>query len=125
MKKTLPVVAFISMLLLFASTLIAMQVRPVSSAEATENFWVSKKPMPTARMDLGVAFVSGKIYAIGGSDNSGYLDTNEMYDPKTDTWTTMKPMPTPRCDFGITVYQGKIYVIGGYASYKDYEESNK
>ena len=71
--------------------------------------------MPTARGGLGVAVVNGKIYAIGGYNlDSGYLTTNEEYDPATDTWTTKKPMPTPRTDLAIAVYQNKIYVIGGH-----------
>ena len=43
--------------------------------------------MPTARSNLGVAVVDGKIYAIGGY-NGNNLGTNEMYDPENNTWTT-------------------------------------
>jgi N-acetylneuraminic acid mutarotase len=96
---------------------------------AAEDSWVSKTPMQVARSALGVAAVNGKIYAIGGSNKSGYapsmpgysvLDikhnvaTNEEYDPATDAWTFKKPMPTPRMSFAIAVYQNKIYCIGGY-----------
>jgi N-acetylneuraminic acid mutarotase len=74
--------------------------------------------MPTARAQLGVAVVNGKIYAIGGGNNSATggpnnLNVNEEYDPATNTWTTKKPMPTARHSFGIAVYQNKIYCIGG------------
>jgi len=69
--------------------------------------------MPTSRWGLGVAVVNGRIYAIGGRNESGYLATNEEYDPATNTWTTKKPMQTPRAGFGIAVCQNKIYVIGG------------
>ena len=83
--------------------------------KAAENFWESKAEMPTARGGFGVAVVNGKIYAIGGYNlDSGYLSTNEEYDPATDTWTTKEPMPTPRTDLAIAVYQNKIYVIGGH-----------
>jgi hypothetical protein len=95
----------------------------------TEDSWATKAPMQVARSALGVAAVNGKIYAIGGSNESGQapsmpgstvlgiehnVDTNEEYDPATDTWTFKKPMPTPRIDFAIAVYQNKIYCIGGY-----------
>jgi len=85
----------------------------VPHAEAAENSWTTKEPMPTGRLGPGVAVVNGKIYAIGGSGMGGYLNTNEEYDPATDTWATKKPMPTPRSGFGIAVYENKIYVIGG------------
>lgn len=84
----------------------------------SENSWTTKLSMPTARCNFGVAVVGSKIYAIGGyKDGSGYLATNEEYDPATNTWTTKTPMPTPRSRFAIAVWQNKIYVIGGY--YKD------
>lgn len=85
---------------------------------AAENSWTILEPMPTARSGLGVAVVDGKIYAIGGW-NGGFLSTNEMYDPETDTWTTKQPMPTARCYFALAVYMNKIYVIGGAFGEKD------
>lgn len=85
----------------------------VPHVKVAEDFWITKEPMPTARSGLGVAVVNGKIYAIGGSDGNGHLNTTEEYDPATNTWATKKPMPTARQRFGIAVYQNKIYVIGG------------
>ena len=70
--------------------------------------------MQVARYGFGVAVVNGKIYAIGGASSNGFLATNEVYDPATNTWVSKKPMPTPRSAFGIAVYQNKIYCIGGY-----------
>ncbi len=70
--------------------------------------------MPTARGEFGVAVVNGKIFAIGGINGDGLpLNTNEEYNPQTDTWESMTPMPTSRSGFAIVVYFGKIYVIGG------------
>jgi N-acetylneuraminic acid mutarotase len=84
-------------------------------AEATVDSWTTLAPMPTARQQLGVATVDGKIFAIGGRNDwiNRYLDINEMYDPATNTWVQKAPMPTPRIDFAIAVYENKIYVIGG------------
>jgi N-acetylneuraminic acid mutarotase len=96
-----------------------------SSTNRTEDSWISKAPMPTARYALGVAVVDGKIYAIGGYDSSlRLLGNNEMYDPTNDTWTTLAPMPTPRAQFGIAVYQNKIYVIGGIIGIAPYFRDN-
>ena len=108
MKRTILAISFI-VIFLTASCLI--DITPVL---ASENSWTTKQPMPTARSELGVAVVNGKIYAIGGSRGIivGY-DNNEEYDPAKDTWIAKKLMPTPRGGFAIAVFQNKIYVIGG------------
>jgi hypothetical protein len=113
-------VALLLVLAFLTSTCIA--VKPaLCFADATENTWMSKAPMKVARYGLGVAVVNGKIYAIGGQvlsyqdelrTESEDVDTNEEYDPATDTWTMKSPMPTPRNSFAIAVYQNKIYCIG-------------
>jgi N-acetylneuraminic acid mutarotase len=106
------------LVLFFLMSLFAVQVKPVSATnDVTEDSWVGLEPLPTIRRDLGVAVVDGKIYAIGGRNDNGWLSTNEEYDPVTDTWTTKTPMPTPRSDFGIAVVQNKIYCIGGIIDY--------
>ncbi|MCL2288154.1 MAG: hypothetical protein FWC33_03095 [Candidatus Bathyarchaeota archaeon] len=85
----------------------------VSATDLVENSWNTKTPMNQARSDLSVVAVDGKIYAIGGQTNDGYVGTNERYDPKTDMWVTLTPMPTPRISLAIAAYDGKIYCISG------------
>jgi N-acetylneuraminic acid mutarotase len=63
--------------------------------------------------ELGVAGVDGKIYAIGGKNGDLAINTNEQFDPNTNTWTAEAPMPTPRSGVAVAVYQDKIYVFGG------------
>ena len=100
-------------LVLLATTFMSV-AKPASAAEVAENSWVTKAPMRVARSSLGVAMVNGKIYAIGGlNESQSFLGTNEMYDPETDNWVSKTSMPTPRSQFAISVYQNKIYVIGG------------
>jgi len=119
--------------LLLALSLILLTFN-VPLVNATEDSWATKAPMQQARSGLGVAAVNGKIYAIGGSNASGFapsipgsavlgnrdigghLGTNEEYDPETDTWTYKASMPTPRIVFATAVYQNKIYCIGGKTS---------
>jgi len=63
--------------------------------------WENKTSMPTMRQRPKAATVNGEIYLIGGfqypdlppSQGIIELDTNEVYNPKTDTWTTKTPMP--------------------------------
>jgi N-acetylneuraminic acid mutarotase len=80
-------------------------------ANASENFWINRPPMPDAKSGLEIAVVNGKIYAFG------HDGTNEEYDPATLTWTTKQSIPTPRSSFAVAVHQNKIYVIGGYIGF--------
>jgi hypothetical protein len=81
------------------------------------NTWSFKKPMPTPRMNFGIAVYNNKIYCIGGYINfsSGTEATaaNEVYDPATDTWANKASMPTPRLNLRANVVNGKIYLMGG------------
>jgi N-acetylneuraminic acid mutarotase len=104
--------AAILLVLVFLMSLLTVQVK--SASAVTEDSWEVMAPIPTARSQLGVAVVNGKIYAIGGtSGTQTILGTNEVYDPETNAWSSKTPMPTPRYSFGIAVYQNKIYCIGG------------
>ena len=82
----------------------------------TTEVWATRAPMPTQRDQSAAGVVNGKIYVIGGLDGSGYLTTNEEYDPVANAWTTRAPMPTPRRASAAGAVNGKIYVIGGYDS---------
>jgi N-acetylneuraminic acid mutarotase len=112
------------LVLFFLTASCVMVVKPAfSSADTAEDTWTTKASMQQARAGLGVAAVNGKIYAIGGTTareqyppdlfTGGFVGTNEMYDPATDTWTTKASMPTPRDYFAIAAYGNKIYCIGG------------
>jgi hypothetical protein len=121
-------VAAMLVLVFLAASCLMVAMPAFSSAEVAEDTWATKAPMQQVRGGLGVVAVNGKIYAIGGSTASGsfppdvfsggFVGTNEMYDPKTDTWTSKASMPTPRCDFAIAAYQNKIYCIGGAVGFK-------
>ncbi|MCL1965886.1 MAG: hypothetical protein FWF66_04340 [Candidatus Bathyarchaeota archaeon] len=102
------------LLSLITLSLFTTAFSPVLASELLENSWNTKTPMNQARHGLDVIAVDGKIYAIGGYVAGGFIvDTNERYDPKTDTWSTMMTMPAPKARFAIAACQGKIYCIGG------------
>jgi N-acetylneuraminic acid mutarotase len=83
----------------------------------TDN-WTTKTPMPTPRSSLQANVVNGKIYLIGGetsTTNDPYgeaVNTNEVYDPQTDTWQTKTPIPKPTYGYASAVIGNKIYIIG-------------
>ena len=69
--------------------------------------------MPIVRAYLTSSVVDGKIYCIGGINNSTVLSTVQAYDPVTDTWETKANMPTATYELTSSVVNGKIYCIGG------------
>jgi N-acetylneuraminic acid mutarotase len=101
--------------LLLAIFIVLTVIPPFYALQAadTSNSWTKLANMPTSRYGLGLAVVSGKIYAIGGLNDKGELAVNEMYDPVANKWSTKASMPTARAGFAIAVYESKIYVIGG------------
>ena len=61
----------------------------------------------------GVAFLSGKLYVIGGHSSEGPLATTERFDTKQEKWTTLKPMNFPRFLLGACALDGLVYAVGG------------
>jgi hypothetical protein len=86
-----------------------------SSSWAQGDTWTYKTPMPTARGFLSGTVLDGKIYVVGGTDNTqlNAIALVEMYDPVSNTWTTRASMPEARTCPATCTYNGKIYVFGG------------
>lgn len=102
----------------FLSVLLSvlMFLFPCATALADEvGTWTTKASM-IPRVYHETAVVNDKIYAIGGRNPAGYLNSVEEYDPSTNTWTTKASMASSRIKFKTAVLNGKIYVIGGEGS---------
>ncbi|RCX09326.1 Kelch motif protein [Anaerobacterium chartisolvens] len=95
--------------IVFAIILLLMQIAGASG----EGEWTAKAPMSTARGYFQAEVINGKIYAIGGRNNQGYMISVEEYNPVTNRWTAKAPIPTPRQALQTEVIGGKIYAIGG------------
>ncbi len=57
--------------------------------------------------------MGSKIYAIGGYNNNGYLNTVQAYDTVANAWTAQAPMPTARYFLAVAGSGGNLYAIGG------------
>ncbi|MBI4422444.1 MAG: fibronectin type III domain-containing protein, partial [Elusimicrobia bacterium] len=75
--------------------------------------WTARADLPTARTELALAAVGGKVYALGGH-NGSYLAVNQEYDPATNAWTTRAAMANARAALGAAVVGGKLYAVGGW-----------
>jgi N-acetylneuraminic acid mutarotase len=104
--------------------------QPIDNAweyDPATDSWKALAPMPSKRGAAVAAVVGGKIYVIGGAGlHPGSketvlhparphrsVDTNEVYDPATNTWEKRQTMPTARNHASVGVVNNKIYVIGG------------
>ena len=71
--------------------------------------------MGSKRFACAAAVIDGKLYAIGGHNSTGYLDSVERYDPSTNTWEAVAAMGTKRGGSTAVALAGKLYAMGGKA----------
>ena len=76
--------------------------------------WTMKAPIPTARTEVALAAVGGKIHVIGGSMQNKAVTLHDEYDPATDNWRSRAPLPFALDHIGTAVLNGKIYTVGGF-----------
>src|SRR5215813_1822520 len=76
--------------------------------------WTQRAPLPTARNEVSLATVGGKIYVLGGSINRVSVPHVEEYDPATDKWNARMPMIRGLDHMGTAVVNGKIITVGGF-----------
>jgi N-acetylneuraminic acid mutarotase len=108
---------------------------PVSTNEAYDpstDSWTTRASMPTARHHTASAVVDGELYVIGGRITERLstvpfqnLDSNEKYDPRTNTWSQLEPMPSKRSGLGAASINGNIYAFGGQAPLRVYDNNEK
>ena len=59
--------------------------------------WIGMAPMGKRRTQFGAAVVGGRIYAVGGRDDTGqYLGSVERYSVELDTWRPVSPILVER-----------------------------
>ena len=89
--------------------------QPTRSPPGNVGQWEQRAPVPTPRSEVAVAEVLGKIYVIGGFDDSGNPTASvEVYDPATDRWRQVAALPQPRHHAAAIGLEGKLYVVGGF-----------
>jgi hypothetical protein len=70
----------------------------VEEYDITANSWIQKANMPTSRFFANSKIINNKVYVMGGATSytsqSNYVNSNEVFDPSTNTWTQKTPAPT-------------------------------
>ena len=78
--------------------------------------WIPLAPMPTARQEVAVAELNGRVFVIGGfGPDAEAVATVEVYDPASDRWETRVPLPAPTHHAAAAVVDGRLFVVGGYS----------
>ncbi|MGA9675714.1 MAG: kelch repeat-containing protein [Mycobacterium sp.] len=85
--------------------------------DPSTNNWRTSKPMPTPRANLAAVFFGPdqNIYAIGGRNNNGVLDTVEIFNPQFG-WQQSVPLSEPISALAAVAgpKTPRIYAIGGF-----------
>jgi N-acetylneuraminic acid mutarotase len=95
-----------------AESLHSTRVRSNVSSER----WRILADMHKERGDPGVVAYNDRIYVMGGyfPQFLGYNQTQEVYDPQTDTWQFLKNLPVARSDMMTANVVDRFYAIGGW-----------
>lgn len=100
---------------IFSYSIFALITPSYSGGSESSQTWTTGASMPTARTEVAGAVLDGKIYVIGGYDESGKTtDVVEVYDPLTDRWSRASSLPEPEDHAAAATNNGKLYVVGGY-----------
>ena len=85
--------------------------------DPSQDKWTTLPPLPVKYFGLGQ--VNGKLVAVGGTNKSYRLGTNEIhtYDERSQKWKqTIPPMPTGRWSPGVLSIESALVVAGGHVS---------
>jgi len=91
-------------------------VEDVDAYDPADQTWFSLQPLPTALERMGVAALSGRVYAAGGyTEDSPTEPVARMwvYDIPEDAWAEAQPMPAPRANFSLVAADGRLFALGG------------
>ena len=76
--------------------------------------WELLPPTPTARTEVAVAALEGKIYLMGGFGEEGISSRVDVYDTATGRWSEAAPLPDTLHHAAAAALEGFIYVVGGF-----------
>ena len=82
--------------------------------QSTSAGWTRLAPMPTARQEVSVSVLDGKVFVIAGYDANGQSTaTVEVYDPRTDAWQKAASLPIATNHNAAATVNGRLYAFGG------------
>ncbi|NXY45244.1 KLHL2 protein, partial [Ceuthmochares aereus] len=70
--------------------------------------------IPPCFLAVGMVYMGGMVYAVGGFNGSLRVRTVDSYDPVKDQWTSVANMQDRRSTLGAAVLNGLLYAVGGF-----------
>src|SRR4030095_9122000 len=78
--------------------------------QATSARWSTLAPLPTARQEISVSVLDGKVFVIAGYDANGQSTaTVEVYDPRSNAWQKAAPLPIATNHNAAATVNGRLY----------------
>ena len=74
--------------------------------------WSAGPDLATARGSLGLAWLNGLLYAVGGYDDS-YTTLSSVEVSDGTSWNAGPDLDTARSSFGLASHNGLLYAVGG------------
>ncbi|XP_030614309.1 kelch-like protein 9 isoform X1 [Archocentrus centrarchus] len=75
--------------------------------------WLQIASLNEKRTFFHLSALNGKLFAVGGRNASGEIDTVECYNLKKNEWTFVNSMVEPHYGHAGTVHGGLMYISGG------------
>ncbi|XP_039511476.1 kelch-like protein 9 isoform X2 [Pimephales promelas] len=75
--------------------------------------WLQVASLNEKRTFFHLSALKGKLYAVGGRNATGEIDSVECYNLNKNEWTFVAPMHEPHYGHAGTVHGGLMYVSGG------------
>ena len=79
---------------------------------SSTNSWREGPELCSRRRHVGVAYLDGKLYAVGGHDGHQHLNSVECFDPRQKVWQYVQPMKTLRRGIAVGAIGGPMYAVG-------------
>ena len=94
--------------------------------DPSANIWTLRTSMNMAQLGHTALTLSNvQILIIGGVDNSGHLDSVELYAPVANTWSTKASLPGARFEhMVVTLSDRTILVVDGQDSSNFLNDAN-
>ncbi|MFH8473978.1 carboxypeptidase regulatory-like domain-containing protein [Streptomyces sp. NPDC018000] len=79
--------------------------------------WTTAADYPMPVMDNAVATINGKVYSVGGFDDTYFVNKAYAYDPGAQAWSALPNMSVARGGAQAAAHGGKLYAFGGWDNY--------
>src|SRR5512145_2901172 len=77
--------------------------------------WFTRAPLPTARQEMALALLDGKIYVPGGFIRGGAgTALVEVFEPAANEWSAFTNLPIALNHLAVVTVDARLYVVGGY-----------